>query len=172
MTSEVQDPKILYLYVSLSTGTFANSSATSRIETILKINKIPFKAIDVATDDRARSIWGRRRRPDQKLPALVKDGAVLGDLAEVEEWNEFGELKQKLGIATAAGPALSQKATTSTVDTKPAVKQAIPSSSTTTSPTSSTAAPSSSAAAPSSSTAALAAEAAAAANKKKEEAKK
>ncbi|KAK6338753.1 hypothetical protein TWF696_009563 [Orbilia brochopaga] len=160
MTSEVQDPKVLYLYLSLSTGTFANSSATSRMETILKSNKIPFKAIDVPTDDRARSIWGRRKGPNQKLPALVRDGLVIGDLAEVEEWNECGELKQRLGVATGAAPALSQKATTSTVDTKPTV----------TSPSASTPA-----AGPSSSTtaaAAIAAEAAAAANKKKEEAKK
>ncbi|KAF3913922.1 hypothetical protein ABW21_db0205699 [Orbilia brochopaga] len=168
MTSEVQDPKVLYLYLSLSTGTFANSSATSRMETILKSNKIPFKAIDVPTDDRAKSIWQRRKGNNQKLPALVKDGLIIGDLTQVEEWNECGELKQKVGMSAASASVLSQKATTSTVDSKPTTVASASSSK----PGPSSSTPSSSTPAPPSGAAAIAAEAAAAANKKKEEAKK
>ncbi|EWC43575.1 hypothetical protein DRE_01462 [Drechslerella stenobrocha 248] len=127
---EVQDPNVLYLYVSLSTGAFSNYTKMSRIETILKSNKIPFKAIDVATDEKARSLWTRRRRADQTLPALVKDGLVLGDLQEVEEWNEYGELISKLGPGNALPSALPQNATSSTVDKKPEDKQAVASTST------------------------------------------
>lgn len=61
----------LYLYTSLSAGSSHIVTATSRIETILKANKIPFKAVDCATDDKARMIWQRRSK-GKKLPGLVK----------------------------------------------------------------------------------------------------
>jgi hypothetical protein len=47
------------------------------LETILKANKIPFRAIDVATDEIARKLWGRRSK-GKKLPGLVKFGTVVG----------------------------------------------------------------------------------------------
>ena len=34
----------------------------------------------------------------RKLPGLVQEGLVLGDLVEIEEWNEYGELKQHVKI--------------------------------------------------------------------------
>ncbi|OOQ86977.1 hypothetical protein PEBR_18843 [Penicillium brasilianum] len=82
----------LYLYTSLTAGSSHIVTATARIETILKANKLPFRAIDVATDEAARKLWGRRSK-GKKLPGLVKYGNVVGDLEEVEEWNEFGELR-------------------------------------------------------------------------------
>ena len=53
------------------------------METILKANKIPFKAIDIATDEKARMLWGRRAGKDEsgrarKIPGLVQMGLVLG----------------------------------------------------------------------------------------------
>ncbi|KAK3071462.1 hypothetical protein LTR53_008579 [Teratosphaeriaceae sp. CCFEE 6253] len=89
------DPR-LFLYTSLTAGSSHIITATSRMETILKANKIPFQAIDTATDEKARRLW-QRRAGKRKLPGLVKEGYVLGDLDEVEEWNEFGELKEKIG---------------------------------------------------------------------------
>ncbi|KAL4806312.1 hypothetical protein BDV18DRAFT_160383 [Aspergillus unguis] len=85
----------LYLYTSLTAGSSHIITATSRLETILKANKIPFRAIDVATDDAARKLWGRRSR-GKKLPGLVKFGTVVGDLEQIEEWNEFGELRMQI----------------------------------------------------------------------------
>ncbi|KAJ5273680.1 hypothetical protein N7478_008805 [Penicillium angulare] len=82
----------LYLYTSLTAGSSHIVTATARIETILKANKLPFRAIDVATDDAARKLWGRRSK-GKKLPGLVKYGDIVGDLEEIEEWNEFGELR-------------------------------------------------------------------------------
>ncbi|EHL00579.1 hypothetical protein M7I_3464 [Glarea lozoyensis 74030] len=95
--------KNLFLYTSLTSGSSHIVTATSRLETILKANRIPFLAIDVATDDRARNIWGRRAGKDasgrvRKLPGLVQEGTVLGDLVEIEEWNEYGEMKMHVKI--------------------------------------------------------------------------
>ncbi|KAI9035142.1 uncharacterized protein KD926_004473 [Aspergillus affinis] len=85
----------LYLYTSLTAGSSHIVTATARLETILKANKLPFRAIDVATDDAARKLWGRRSK-GKKLPGLVKFGTVVGDLEEIEEWNEYGELRMQV----------------------------------------------------------------------------
>lgn len=93
----------LYIYTSLTAGSSHIVTATSRLETILRANRVPFKALDLATDDKARMLWGRRAGKDEsgrqrKLPALVQMGMILGDLVEIEEWNEYGELKQHVTI--------------------------------------------------------------------------
>ncbi|KAI4269870.1 MAG: hypothetical protein LQ337_007028 [Flavoplaca oasis] len=80
------DPN-LYLYTSLTAGSSQIITATSRLETILKANRIQFQALDVATDEKARMLWGRRAGK-RKLPGL--------DLNEIEEWNEYGELREKV----------------------------------------------------------------------------
>ncbi|EEH39171.1 hypothetical protein PAAG_01633 [Paracoccidioides lutzii Pb01] len=90
------DPTTLYLYTSLTAGSSHIITATSRVETILNANKIPFRGIDVATDEPARNLWGRRSK-GKKLPALVRDGMVIADLDQIEEWNEYGEIKMQLG---------------------------------------------------------------------------
>ncbi|PHH66034.1 hypothetical protein CDD81_559 [Ophiocordyceps australis] len=102
MTTYSTDPA-LYLFTSLTAGSSHIVTATSRLETILRANRVPFKAVDVATDEKARMLWGRRAQKDQagrprKLPGLVQEGFVLGDLVEVEDWNEYGELKQHVKI--------------------------------------------------------------------------
>ena len=66
----------LYLYTSLTAGSSHIITATSRIETILKANKIPFKAVDCATDDKARMLWQRRSK-GRKIPGLVKFNDVI-----------------------------------------------------------------------------------------------
>ncbi|KAB5580722.1 hypothetical protein GE09DRAFT_449131 [Coniochaeta sp. 2T2.1] len=93
----------LYIYTSLTAGSSHIVTATSRLETILRANRVPFKAVDLATDDKARMLWGRRAGKDEggrarKLPGLVQMGLVLGDLVEIEDWNEYGELKQHVTI--------------------------------------------------------------------------
>ncbi|KAK1075803.1 hypothetical protein LTR74_000211 [Friedmanniomyces endolithicus] len=103
LTSLEADPR-LFLYTSLTAGSSHIITATSRMETILKANKIPFQAIDIATDEKARRLW-QRRAAKRKLPGLVKEGYVIGDLDEVEEWNEFGELKENIGPVPANNAA-------------------------------------------------------------------
>jgi len=73
----------LYIYTSLTAGSSHIVTATSRLETILRANRVPFKALDVATDDKARMLWGRRAGKDdsgrlRKLPGLVQMGLILG----------------------------------------------------------------------------------------------
>ncbi|KAI1500128.1 hypothetical protein F5X99DRAFT_387757 [Biscogniauxia marginata] len=101
-TSYSTDPA-LYIYTSLTAGSSHIVTATSRLETILRANRVPFKALDIAVDEKARMLWGRRAGKDangrvRKLPALVQMGLVLGDIVEIEEWNEYGELKQNVKI--------------------------------------------------------------------------
>ncbi|CZT51550.1 uncharacterized protein RSE6_12705 [Rhynchosporium secalis] len=106
------DP-ILYLYTSLTSGSSHIVTATSRMETILKANRIPFKAIDIATDEKARMLWGRRAGKDEsgrqrKIPGLVQMGLVVGDLVEIEDWNEYGELKQHVTIVPVPGAPVAK----------------------------------------------------------------
>lgn len=75
--SELEKDPRLFLYTSLTAGSSHIITATSRMETILKANRIPFQAIDVATDEKARRLWGRRAG-GRKLPGLVKEGFVIG----------------------------------------------------------------------------------------------
>ncbi|KAI9819597.1 MAG: hypothetical protein M1827_007047 [Pycnora praestabilis] len=112
----------LYLYTSLTAGSSHIITATSRLETILKANKIPFLALDVATDEKARMLWGRRAGK-RKLPGLVKMGMVVGDLEEVEEWNEYGELKDNIGPVpgSMATPSASAQVTPSKPSLQPSV---------------------------------------------------
>lgn len=109
------DPN-LYLYTSLTAGSSQIITATSRMETILKANKIQFKALDVATDEKARMLWGRRAGK-RKLPGLVRMGMIVGDLEEVEEWNEYGELRDN--VEPGPRPAASAPATPSKVPAGP-----------------------------------------------------
>jgi len=66
----------LYLYTSLTSGSSHIITATSRLETILKANRIQFQALDVATDEKARMLWGRRAGK-RKLPGLVRMGMIV-----------------------------------------------------------------------------------------------
>ena len=73
-------------------------SAQLRIETMLKANKIRYELVDLATDERAKKVW-RRRGQGKKLPGVVRmdedgDETLVGTLEELEEANEYGELKQ------------------------------------------------------------------------------
>lgn len=82
MTTYSTDPA-LFIFTSLTAGSSHIVTATSRLETILRANRVPFKAVDIATDEKARMLWGRRAGKDEsgrmrKLPGLVQEGMVLG----------------------------------------------------------------------------------------------
>lgn len=77
----------LYIFTSLTAGNMHIVTATSRLETILRANRVPFKATDLSTDQRARVLWGRRagktaEGKPRRLPALVQTGDVLGVCCE------------------------------------------------------------------------------------------
>ncbi|KAL2124752.1 hypothetical protein VTJ04DRAFT_1117 [Mycothermus thermophilus] len=140
----------LYIFTSLTAGSSHIVTATSRLETILRANRIPFKATDIATDEKARMLWGRRAGKDpsgrpRKLPGLVQMGMVLGDIVEIEEWNEYGELKDHVTIYydEFTQPSIHEAASKPVVGlSKPATNAAAPTSTaTTTTGTSSAPAP-------------------------------
>ncbi|CCX11908.1 Similar to Uncharacterized protein YFR016C; acc. no. P43597 [Pyronema omphalodes CBS 100304] len=88
----------IFLLTSLSAGSSTIITATTRLEHILKSNKVPFKSVDLATDDKAKRLWhwkGNGRR----LPAIAKEGEVIGNYEECEDWNEHGELRIMLGLS-------------------------------------------------------------------------
>lgn len=63
----------------------------------MKAQKIGYEIVDLATDERAKKVW-RWHGKGKKLPGVVRvteDGeTVIGGLEELEEANEYGELKQ------------------------------------------------------------------------------
>ena len=74
------------------------------METILKANRIPFSGLDLATDEKARMLWGRRAGKDgqgrqRKLPALVQGGLVVGVSGLIpyraESWRGDEEKREK-----------------------------------------------------------------------------
>jgi len=67
----------LYLFTSLSSGSSQIVTATNRMETILKANKIPYTFIDLATNEQAKRLW-QRRAGRRKFPGLIKEGFVIG----------------------------------------------------------------------------------------------
>lgn len=113
------DSPQLFLFTSLTAGSSHIITATSRMETILKANRIPFRVVDLATTDKARQLWSRRSR-GKKIPGLVKEGMVLADLPTTEEWNEYGEIKMHLADAKGPTPHYVQAApaTSSAQETK------------------------------------------------------
>ena len=64
---------------------------------MLKANKIGYELIDLATDEKAKKVW-RWHGKGRKLPGVVRvteDGeTIIGGLDELEEANEYGELKE------------------------------------------------------------------------------
>ena len=83
MSNPFYDDPALYIFTSLTAGSSHIVTATSRLETILRANRIPFKAVDIAFDDKARQRWGRRAGKDEsgrvrKFPGLVQEGWVIG----------------------------------------------------------------------------------------------
>ena len=66
-----------FLLTSLTAGSSAIITATSRLESMLRVHRVPYVALDVATNDAARNMW-KRRGNGRKLPVVVFDGIVIG----------------------------------------------------------------------------------------------
>ena len=104
----------LYIYTTLTAGSSHTVTATSRLETILRANRVPFKALDLATDEKARMLWGRRAGKDaknrpRKLPALVQMGMVLGVCLTLPLFLSLAPRKPSPPVFT--GPPITQAST-------------------------------------------------------------
>jgi len=71
------EPDTIFLLTSLTSGSSSIITATSRLEHLLTSHKIPFKAADLATDEKARRLWQWKGR-GKRLPGIAKNGEVLG----------------------------------------------------------------------------------------------
>jgi len=72
-------------------------------------------------------LWGRRAK-NRKLPGLVRMGMIVGDLNEVEEWNEYGELKENVEPAGTRTDTISTPTPSATsTPSKPPPSTTIPS---------------------------------------------
>lgn len=72
----IMSDSTLYLYDSLSAETSHTIANLSRIETTLAACDVPYKVIDVTTDDKALELWDSQSN-GRTLPALVKFGRVI-----------------------------------------------------------------------------------------------
>lgn len=85
----------LFLYTSFASGTHHMVSDTNRMAHILTANKVKYMGVDVGTDPKARKIW-RWKAKGRQLPAIVREGEVMCDLKQLEDWCEYREVWDRL----------------------------------------------------------------------------
>jgi hypothetical protein len=85
----------IYIYTSLANAQFNLNSDTNRMSTILQNNRIEFQLVDLGTNERAKKLW-KWRSKGKKLPGIVRGEEILGNLVDLEEANEFGEVQEFL----------------------------------------------------------------------------
>lgn len=97
MMSQKQGVTVYYSSVS---GNTLWTKHTDRVEFLLSANKIPFQSIDVSTDPEALQYMKRQSQLKNigQLPQVFRDGQFIGGKEELDEANEYGELKQLLGL--------------------------------------------------------------------------
>lgn len=88
-TEELQSylkSKPIYIYTSLSGG-MQIIKRTNRLALILTSNNIKFEYCDLGTNDEAKKIW-KRHANHRTLPGVVRGDDIIGDWAEIDEFNE------------------------------------------------------------------------------------
>ncbi|KIY70153.1 hypothetical protein CYLTODRAFT_371410 [Cylindrobasidium torrendii FP15055 ss-10] len=59
---------------------------------ILQVKKIPFTSYDLASDEKAKSLWKRKAPAGAQLPGMLVGGKYPGPFNEFEDAVEYGEL--------------------------------------------------------------------------------
>lgn len=85
----------IHVYTSLANAQFHLNADTNRMTTILQTNRIDFELVDLGTNDRAKKLW-KWRGKGKKLPGIVRGEEILGNLTDLEEANELGEVEDFL----------------------------------------------------------------------------
>jgi len=92
----------LILYWSSVSGNVASEKNTDRVRFLLSAAKLPFKELDLSLEENTASKVYMHEHSKcenkQTLPQVFKDGEYKGTAADIDEWNEFGELKMNLGV--------------------------------------------------------------------------
>lgn len=88
------------LYTSTVSGSIKVSKATEKIENILTAQKIEFEVIDVSRNEEAKNFL-KENKPDPAqlgitLPQVWNGDKFAGDYTQIEDANEWGELKKVL----------------------------------------------------------------------------
>lgn len=87
---------ITVYYSSVSHGSKFKKEL-SRIEQLFQAFKIEYSLSDVAADEEAKN-YMYSNSPKKELPQIFIDGKYKGQCDDLDEANEFGELKQFLGV--------------------------------------------------------------------------
>ncbi|KAG5519968.1 hypothetical protein PMAC_000245 [Pneumocystis sp. 'macacae'] len=70
-----------------------DSNNTSRLQFLLETTQLPFEIVDLATNPKAKELWYRCSQ-GKSLPAVVKQGKIIGNIDDIENANELGQLKE------------------------------------------------------------------------------
>lgn len=94
---EVFEQPEVFVYTSFSSAMINMVSHTNRMAHILQSHKIKFTYVDVATDERARRIWKwKGTAKGRVLPVVVREGEIVCDFQELEEFNEGHEVWERI----------------------------------------------------------------------------
>ncbi|CCJ28939.1 unnamed protein product [Pneumocystis jirovecii] len=85
----------LQLYTSFSSASLFIQSSTLRLQFLLETTQLPFEIVDLATNPKAKELWYRCNE-GKSLPAVVKQGKIIGNIHDIENANELGQLKEIL----------------------------------------------------------------------------
>ncbi|EMR09059.1 hypothetical protein PNEG_02830 [Pneumocystis murina B123] len=86
---------ILQLYTSFASASLFIQSSTSRLQFLLETARFPFEIVDLASNPAAKELWSSSNN-GKSLPAVIKEGKILGNIHDIENANENGLLKEVL----------------------------------------------------------------------------
>ncbi|GAA6020557.1 hypothetical protein JCM11491_000795 [Sporobolomyces phaffii] len=75
-----------------------------RVRRALASVRVPYAEHDVAGDETAKSLWKRKNCGKNELPFILVDGDPVGNIDELDEAVEFGELRQFLRLDSPPPP--------------------------------------------------------------------
>ncbi|GAA5895442.1 uncharacterized protein JCM6883_001511 [Sporobolomyces salmoneus] len=99
-----------------------------RVRRALTSARVPYAEHDVASDEAAKSLWKRKNGGKNELPFILVDGEPVGNIDDMDEAVEFGELRQFLRLDAPPPPPSATKP----VDTPSPTVEATPTASTVT----------------------------------------
>jgi len=98
--SKVPETSGIVLYTSSVAGSVAIDKNTDRVRFLLQAAKAPFTEVDVSLSSIDKDYLHSHSKHDKKitLPQVFLDGEYIGSKDEIEEANEYGELKELLRL--------------------------------------------------------------------------
>jgi len=90
----------IVLYTSSVSGSVAVDKNTDRVRFLLQANRAPFTEVDVSLSTIDKEYLHKHSKHENKitLPQVFLDGEYIGSKDEIEEANEYGELKDLLRL--------------------------------------------------------------------------